>query len=85
MYKTALSYFQSLRDVFKCIKDFESLTYATVKRESPALLMPKPFLAAVRTPRLGYTNKINNNDNKNTNEDTFKIHKALTKVVETDS
>jgi hypothetical protein len=85
MYRTALSCFQSSRDVFKCIKDFESLTYATVKRESPPLLMPIPFRAPVRTPRLGYTNKMNNNDNKNMNEYTFRIHKALTKVVETDS
>ena len=34
MCRTALSCFQSSRDVFKCIKDFESLTYATVKGES---------------------------------------------------
>lgn len=47
--------------------------------------MPIPFRAPVRTPRLGYTNKMNNNDNKNMNEYTFRIHKALTKVVETDS
>lgn len=49
------------------------------------MLMPTPFRAAVRTPRLGYTNKINNSDNKNMNEDTFRIHKAFAKVVETDS
>lgn len=47
--------------------------------------MPIPFRAAVCTQRLGYTNKINNDDNKNMNEDKFRIHKAFTKVVETDS
>jgi len=56
-----------------------------LSRGEPPLLMPTPFRAAVRTPRLGYTNKINNNDNKNMNEDKFRIHKAFTKVVETDS
>ena len=56
-----------------------------LSRGEPPLLMPTTFRAAVRTPRLGYTNKINNNDNKNVNEDKFRIHKAFTKVVEIDS
>jgi len=32
MCRTALSCFQSSHDVFNCIKDFESLTYASVNR-----------------------------------------------------